>query len=120
MIDLQEGSNNSKSNQKHADNPTSINKIQIKSKIETLLLNGDIIDDDPKNLIAVYRDKNDQIHTFSAKCIHSSSILPCKPLETSIDCPCHGSRFYNNGKVINGPANINYWCQILNRIFELF
>ncbi len=39
------------------------------------------------------------------KCTHLGCTLTWNPLETSFDCPCHGLRFYNNGEVINGPAN---------------
>ncbi|WP_458721152.1 hypothetical protein [Candidatus Nitrosocosmicus sp. R] len=53
---------NSKSNQKSEDNPTSINNFQNKSKIESLLFNeGAIIDDDPKNPIAIFKDKHGKI-----------------------------------------------------------
>ena len=98
--------NNSKSDQKSEDNPTSINNFQNKSKIESLLLNeGAIIDDDPKNPIAIFKDKQGQIHAYSAKCTHLGCTLTWNPLETSFDCPCHGSRFYNNSEVINGPDN---------------
>lgn len=50
-------------------------------------------------------EKLNQIHTFSAKCTHLGCTVTWNPLEQSFDCPCHGSRFFNNGKVINGPAN---------------
>ena len=98
--------NNSNKSKNPEDNPTPINKFHTKTKVESLSLNeGAIIEEDPENPIAVYKDKNGQIHTFSAKCTHLGCTLTWNPLEQSFDCPCHGSRFFNNGKVINGPAN---------------
>lgn len=93
-----EDSNSTDSNQKPEDNPTLIIKFQDRSKIGSLSLNeGCIIEDNPKNPIAVYEDKNEQICTFSRKSTHLGCNLTWNPLETSFDCPCHGSRFYNNG-----------------------
>ena len=98
--------NHSNKSKNPEDNPTSMNKFQSKSKVESLSLSeGDIIEEDPKNPIAVYKDNNGQIHTFSAKCTHLGCTVTWNPLEQSFDCPCHGSRFFNDGKVINGPAN---------------
>lgn len=95
-----------KNNNQAEDNPTTINKTQNKSFISSLLLEkGAIIEETPDSPIAVYKDKNGQIHTFSAKCTHLGCTLVWNPLEKSFDCPCHGSRFFNNGTVINGPAN---------------
>ncbi len=98
--------NNSNKSKSPEDHPTSINKFQSKSKVESLSISeGAIIEQDPENPIAIYKDKNGQIHTFSAKCTHLGCTLTWNSLEQSFDCPCHGSRFFNNGKVINGPAN---------------
>ena len=63
-----------------------------------------IIDDDPKNQIAIFKDKQGQIHAYSAKCTHLGCTLTWNPLETSFDCPCHGSRFDIDGNVLTGPA----------------
>ena len=80
--------------------------LPSKLLIESLLAGqGAIIEEDPENPIAVYKDKSGQVCTFSAKCTHLGCIVTWNPLEQSFDCPCHGSRFFNNGKVINGPAN---------------
>jgi Rieske Fe-S protein len=57
--------------------------------------------------IAVYKDGNGAIHAFSAICTHLGCTVTWNSLEKSFDCPCHGSRFSNRGKVINGSANNN-------------
>ena len=53
----------------------------------------------------VYRDKNEKLHIVSAKCAHLKCSLAWNADELSWDCPCHGSRFTYDGKVMNGPAN---------------
>jgi Rieske Fe-S protein len=101
-----QGNNNNDKENQTEDNPTTINKTQNKSFIQSLSSEqGTIIEENPDNPIAVYKDKNGQVHTFSTKCTHLGCTLTWNPLEKSFDCPCHGSRFFNNGKVINGPAN---------------
>lgn len=54
--------------------------------------------------IAVYKDKDGNIHEYSALCPHLKCILQWNNIEKSWDCPCHGSRFDAYGKVLNGPA----------------
>ena len=55
--------------------------------------------------IAVYKDYNGQLHTFSALCTHLGCTVTWNNSEKSFDCPCHGSRFSPLGNAINGPAN---------------
>lgn len=38
------------------------------------------------------------------RCTHLGCALKWNPWEHSWDCPCHGSRFTGNGKLINNPA----------------
>jgi glycine/D-amino acid oxidase-like deaminating enzyme/nitrite reductase/ring-hydroxylating ferredoxin subunit len=57
--------------------------------------------------VAIYKDRKGTVHTFSAVCTHLGCTITWNSLEESFDCPCHGSRFSNRGKVINGPANNN-------------
>jgi Rieske Fe-S protein len=54
--------------------------------------------------IAVYRDEGGRLHRRSAVCTHLGCIVQWNPGEKSWDCPCHGSRFDPDGRVLNGPA----------------
>lgn len=59
-----------------------------------------------KEKLAIYKDSEGNMHSFSAVCTHLGCIVSWNELEKSFDCPCHGSRFSGQtGKVINGPAN---------------
>jgi glycine/D-amino acid oxidase-like deaminating enzyme/nitrite reductase/ring-hydroxylating ferredoxin subunit len=55
--------------------------------------------------IAVYRDARGKLHERSAVCPHLGCIVHWNPAEKTWDCPCHGSRFAPQGKVISGPAS---------------
>ncbi|MBC7383377.1 MAG: FAD-dependent oxidoreductase [Bacteroidia bacterium] len=55
----------------------------------------------------IYRDKDDYLHIVDAECTHLKCIIKWNNDEKSWDCPCHGSRFTPDGKVINGPANVD-------------
>lgn len=54
--------------------------------------------------IAVYRDNENLLHSFSAVCPHLGGIVQWNADEKTFDCPMHGSRFTCLGKTINGPA----------------
>jgi glycine/D-amino acid oxidase-like deaminating enzyme/nitrite reductase/ring-hydroxylating ferredoxin subunit len=54
--------------------------------------------------IAAYRDDEGNLHERSAVCTHLGCVVQWNPTERTWDCPCHGSRFATNGRVINGPA----------------
>jgi len=49
-----------------------------------------------------------KIHHHSYKCSHLHCNLKKNPLSETWDCPCHGSRFDENGKIINGPAKKDF------------
>lgn len=57
------------------------------------------------NHFGVYKDPQGNLHKVSAVCTHLKCIVKWNSAEKSWDCPCHGSRFTCEGKVINGPAN---------------
>jgi nucleotide-binding universal stress UspA family protein/nitrite reductase/ring-hydroxylating ferredoxin subunit len=54
--------------------------------------------------LAVYRDDRGEAHAVSAKCTHMGCTVGWNPAEATWDCPCHGSRYSPDGRVINGPA----------------
>ncbi|NLW87422.1 MAG: FAD-dependent oxidoreductase [Planctomycetes bacterium] len=58
-----------------------------------------------RDKVAVYRDKEEQLHKFSASCPHLGCVVSWNSTESSWDCPCHGSRFDSDGNLLNGPAN---------------
>ena len=53
---------------------------------------------------AVHRDEQGELHALSARCTHLGCIVQWNTAERSWDCPCHGSRFGIDGRVIQGPA----------------
>jgi glycine/D-amino acid oxidase-like deaminating enzyme/nitrite reductase/ring-hydroxylating ferredoxin subunit len=55
--------------------------------------------------VAVYRDEQGALHECSAVCPHLGCIVDWNDAEKTWDCPCHGSRFDQLGRALNGPAN---------------
>jgi glycine/D-amino acid oxidase-like deaminating enzyme/nitrite reductase/ring-hydroxylating ferredoxin subunit len=55
-------------------------------------------------MIAAYRDEAGVLHQVSAICTHLRCVVSWNPAEKTWDCPCHGSRFDFDGRVIQGPA----------------
>jgi glycine/D-amino acid oxidase-like deaminating enzyme/nitrite reductase/ring-hydroxylating ferredoxin subunit len=55
-------------------------------------------------LIAVYRDDHGELHSVSAVCTHLGCVVAWNSADKSWDCPCHGSRFDVDGRVLEGPA----------------
>lgn len=64
---------------------------------------GKIIRIQNKNL-AVYKDKKGKIYVLSPICTHMGCTVNWNKTEKTWDCPCHGSRYNYDGKVIHGPA----------------
>jgi glycine/D-amino acid oxidase-like deaminating enzyme/nitrite reductase/ring-hydroxylating ferredoxin subunit len=54
--------------------------------------------------LAIYRDEAGALHVRSAVCTHLGCIVQWNGGEKSWDCPCHGSRFDTEGRVLNGPT----------------
>lgn len=54
---------------------------------------------------------DDGLHAISSVCTHLGCIVAVS--ETGFLCPCHGSKYDENGKVIGGPAPRNLaWLEI--------
>ena len=54
--------------------------------------------------VGAYRDHDGVVHAVSTTCTHLYCELRWNQAETSWDCPCHGSRFDVDGRVVQGPA----------------
>ena len=54
--------------------------------------------------IAAYRREDGSVSAVSARCTHLGCIVGFNAAERTWDCPCHGSRFDTDGRVIEGPA----------------
>ena len=64
---------------------------------------GAIVNIDGKK-VAVFRTPAGKLIKLSPVCTHLKCIVQWNNAEKTWDCPCHGSRFAKDGKVINGPA----------------
>ncbi|MDP1677540.1 MAG: Rieske (2Fe-2S) protein [Bacteroidota bacterium] len=54
--------------------------------------------------VFIVRAKEGYFYSISAVCTHLGCIANWKSEEGIIACPCHGSKFNKEGKVIDGPA----------------
>lgn len=54
--------------------------------------------------VGVYKEQDGTIHAVDIRCPHLGCQLEWNPDERSWDCPCHGSRFDCDGRLISGPA----------------
>jgi glycine/D-amino acid oxidase-like deaminating enzyme/nitrite reductase/ring-hydroxylating ferredoxin subunit len=54
--------------------------------------------------LAVYRDPHGVLHAVSPVCTHLGCHVKFNSAEATWDCPCHGSRFDVEGRVLDGPA----------------
>lgn len=52
----------------------------------------------------VYKDENGSLHIVSTRCPHLGCQVEWNPDERTWDCPCHGSRFDVQGRLLCGPA----------------
>ena len=55
--------------------------------------------------VLVMRNEGDTFLVLSLKCTHLGCTVRWDDAEQVLRCPCHGSRFDDKGKVIEGPAD---------------
>jgi glycine/D-amino acid oxidase-like deaminating enzyme/nitrite reductase/ring-hydroxylating ferredoxin subunit len=66
---------------------------------------GGLIDIDGQRA-AAYRDDNGSLHAASPVCKHMGCYVRWNNAEKSWDCPCHGSRYDIDGRVISSPTSM--------------
>jgi Rieske Fe-S protein len=54
--------------------------------------------------VAAYRGEDGRLYAVSPTCTHLGCHVHWNTAEKTWDCPCHGSRYAPDGKVIAGPA----------------
>ena len=54
--------------------------------------------------VAAYRDPSGELFLSDSTCTHLGCELEYNDGERTFDCPCHGSRFNYDGRVIEGAA----------------
>jgi len=56
-------------------------------------------------LLLLVRDGAASVRAFNPVCTHRQCVVAFNSGENKIKCPCHGSQFDLNGRVIHGPAS---------------
>jgi cytochrome b6-f complex iron-sulfur subunit len=56
-------------------------------------------------LLLLVRDGAASVRAFNPVCTHRQCVVAFNAGENKIKCPCHGSQFDLNGRVIHGPAS---------------
>lgn len=64
---------------------------------------GKIIEKD-NHKVAVNKTEEGEIKFHSAFCTHMACVVHWNNAENTWDCPCHGSRFDQQGEILEGPA----------------
>jgi glycine/D-amino acid oxidase-like deaminating enzyme/nitrite reductase/ring-hydroxylating ferredoxin subunit len=73
-------------------------------QIRDVCANQALVVEHEGNKIGVYRDPENKVHMVSTRCSHLGCQLAWNADDLAWECPCHGSRFDFDGKVLNGPA----------------
>jgi len=66
---------------------------------------GAMLVDRASDTMMVIRISDTQVAAVSAVCTHAGCTMDYNANQQVLDCPCHGSQFSTDGKVLRGPAN---------------
>jgi glycine/D-amino acid oxidase-like deaminating enzyme/nitrite reductase/ring-hydroxylating ferredoxin subunit len=80
-----------------------VRHITGKPVSELALGEGAVVEADGER-VGAYRDADGVLHAVSLVCTHLGCHVTWNRAERSWDCPCHGSRFGVDGRVLHGPA----------------
>lgn len=86
-------------------------KHLIEGKLEFIVKTPDDLTNDEGAIVLVngkragcYRDHDGQLHLVDSTCTHMGCEVNWNSGERTWDCPCHGSRYSIEGKILEGPA----------------
>lgn len=65
---------------------------------------GAMLVDTSRDTIMVIRMSSTDVIALSAICTHAGCSMSFNNSSQLLECPCHGSRFAENGQVVTGPA----------------
>lgn len=80
-----------------------LNTEKIEALVDLAPGEGAVVKYDGKKL-ALYKDERGSIRALDPVCPHAKCYVAWNDSEKSWDCPCHGSRFDVNGKILTGPV----------------
>jgi Rieske Fe-S protein len=86
-----------------ADRDVLVGRTVVQVESELGPAEGGIIERGGEKL-AAFVDGDGELHLFSARCTHLGCTVAWNAGDGMFACPCHGSRFGPDGKVVNGPA----------------
>jgi nitrite reductase/ring-hydroxylating ferredoxin subunit len=76
------------------------------AKLETLKSVGGSITTKVKDkLLLLVRDSATSVRAFNPVCTHRQCVVAFNAGDKKIKCPCHGSQFDLDGRVVHGPAS---------------
>ena len=64
---------------------------------------GGLVNVDGKK-VAAYRNPDGSVVALSPRCAHMGCTVDWNSVESTWDCPCHGSRYTKEGELLQGPA----------------
>lgn len=81
------------------------NKLDLPSAQPKDVKNGEgkIVNDNGIK-VGIYKNENGEEYKIIPKCMHFGCELTWNALDKTWDCPCHGSRYNFDGKLIYGPS----------------
>lgn len=90
---------------KESINSLVLSKIKLPKEIESQIQNnqGGIVEVDDRK-VGIYKNNQGKVYIVNPVCQHLGCELSWNNLDKTWDCPCHGSRYTYEGKLIYGPS----------------
>ncbi|MCP6760531.1 MAG: ubiquinol-cytochrome c reductase iron-sulfur subunit [Fischerella sp. CENA71] len=89
-------------------NPVRADGFQVVGKVTDLDKNGQLLNEEiavGKVLVIKDSANTSNLIAVNPTCTHKGCIVGWNKGQNAFVCPCHGSKYASDGKVINGPAD---------------